>query len=206
MSKTIDAIGRFSGETAGALSATEVHRRWGRRLLIACFGIVRDWHWAEDAAQEALAAYARLSPEGRDGLRNPENWLVRAGINQAIARLRKESRLRLTEQEYIRRQDDSQVDLFADSADKTRVSTPPYSPADQPLPLSTPTSFDRMDACHPLMAHLSRLPARKRLIVWLRAVEGHSFSEIAVSLKISEQTARNLFSRGIRLLRDRIDS
>jgi RNA polymerase sigma-70 factor, ECF subfamily len=55
------------------------------------------------------------------------------------------------------------------------------------------------------LIELDRLPVHERLPIWLHAVEGLSYEEVATSLRRSEATIRSQVSRGLERLRDSLN-
>ena len=67
----------------------EIFRREGGRVLATLIRLLGDFDLAEEARQEAFAAAIELWPV-RGTPENPRAWLITAGRNKAIDRIRRE--------------------------------------------------------------------------------------------------------------------
>jgi RNA polymerase sigma-70 factor (ECF subfamily) len=160
-------------------------RRHNRTLFRTARAILRDDAEAEDALQEAyLRAYHAL-PEFRAEARF-STWLVRIVANEALMRLRKESRR-------------AQI-VPMQSAD----ATPGLEElADSPMDHQRPEpSAERAEVRRLLEKQIDALPDAYRTVFVLRAVEELSVEETAAVLQVPEATVRTRFFRARSLLRE----
>lgn len=168
----------------GDAAAFEVlMRRHNRTLFRTARAILRDDAEAEDALQEAyLQAYRALSEfrgEARLG-----TWLVRIVANEALMRLRKQSRR-------------AQI-VPMQSADATPgLQEIPHDPMEKP-----DMSAERAQMRRLLESQIDALPDAYRTVFMLRAVEELSVEETAAVLQIPEATVRTRFFRARSLLRE----
>jgi RNA polymerase sigma-70 factor (ECF subfamily) len=158
-------------------------RRWAGPLLRYLERILRDAGVAEELVQEAFLrvhrARASYRPEARFS-----TWLYRIGTNLARNELRRPAR-RAT---HARSDDD---DALADAA----------------LAAGDPASDDVADARRELGAvdrALGALPESQRAALWLVAVEGLSYAEVAEALETSESAVKALVHRARRAVAERI--
>lgn len=78
----------------------EAIRHREERMMTAAYAACRDRSWAEDAVQEAHLAFHAKTPEEQGAIRDPEGWLIRVCVNQAVTRLRREAARQRVENEY----------------------------------------------------------------------------------------------------------
>ena len=156
--------------------------RWARPLLRYLERMVRDAGAAEELVQEAFLrvyrARERYEPDARFS-----TWLYRIATNLALNELRRP-----------RRRDPH------DSLD---------APDAQPLAAGSPPADEEVDArrrVERLELALAELPERQRAALWLTAVEGLSYAEVAESLEISESAVKALVHRARSGLADRLEA
>lgn len=174
---------------AGDSAAYElVMRRYNRRLFRAARGIVTDDAEAEDVVQEAyLRAYLRL-----DQFTGPAGfgaWLARITVNEALGRLRRDDRVVFIEDHFKEGRDHDYGDT-----DFARAMT---SPRPSPEKLAARGELGRV-----IEKAIDGLPGEFRAVFMLRAVEGMSVAETAVSLGIPPATVKTRFHRARRLLKE----
>ena len=159
-------------------------RRHNRTLFRTARAILRDDAEAEDALQEAyLQAYHAL-PGFRAEARFT-TWMVRIVANEALMRLRKETR---RAQIVPMQPADATPGLeeLADTMDNQR-----------PEP-----SAERAEMRRLLERQIDTLPDAYRTVFMLRAVEEMPVEEVAAVLQIPEATVRTRFFRARSLLRE----
>jgi RNA polymerase sigma-70 factor (ECF subfamily) len=158
------------GGDGSALEA--LFERWAGRLLRYLERLVRDSATAEELVQEAFLrvyrARDRYVPDSRFS-----TWLYRIGTNLALNELRRPSRR----------------SPHASSDDEAA-----------PLVLVAPGAGvdDLVDArrlAQQTSRELSRLPERQRMALWLSAVEGLSYAEIAEALETTDKSVKSLVHR-----------
>ena len=141
-------------------------------MLAALIGILGDFELAEDAAQEAFARAAERWP--RDGAPDaPVAWLVRAGRNVAIDRLRREQTLRaktrlLQADQQTTTMDDIDLDDSTIGDDRLQLI---------------------FMCCHPALAR------EAQVALTLRALGGLTTAEIGRAFLVSEDTMKRRLSR-----------
>lgn len=150
-------------------------RRYNRRLFRVARGIVRADAEAEDVVQQAwLRAYDHLASfEGRSLF---STWLTRICVHEALARVRKGSRLEPLgdEEEY-------------------------------PMPTGTPEQrASDGELRRALEEAIDQLPDGLRAVFVMRSVEGMSVEETAESLGIEEATVKTRAFRARALLQERL--
>jgi RNA polymerase sigma-70 factor (ECF subfamily) len=163
-------------------------RRHNRTLFRTARGILRDDAEAEDALQEAyLQAYRAI---GRyRGEARLSTWLARIVANEALMRLRRQTRRSV----IVPMVQGSLADGL-EQVTEDRMSWDPEQAA-QAAEIRKILE-DRIDA----------LPASYRAVFMLRAVESYSVEETASILQISEATVRSRYFRARGLLRERLAS
>lgn len=153
----------------GAFEA--LFRRWGGRLLRFLERMVRDRAVAEELVQETFLrvhrSRERYAPEARFS-----TWLYTIAANTARNELRRPFR--------------RSVHTSTDAEDA------PELPADGP-PLDE--LADARRAGSRLEAALAALPERQRAALWLCAVEGLSYAQIAEALETTEKSVKALVHR-----------
>jgi len=158
-------------------------RRHNRMLFRTARAILRDDAEAEDALQEAyLQAYRSLASFRGDA--QLSTWLARIVANEALQRLRKQSR----RAEIVPLQSAAapEVEYVMDSdSDKT-----PHS------------SAERAELRHLLESQIDALPEAYRTVFMLRAVEELSVEETAAVLELPPATVRTRLFRARSMLRE----
>lgn len=160
-------------------------RRHNRTLFRTARAILRDDAEAEDALQEAYLQAYRALPGFRAEARFT-TWIVRIVANEALMRLRKETRR-------------AQI-VPIQSAD----ATPGFEElTDTPMEQDRPEpSAERAEVRRLLETQIDALPDVYRTVFMLRAVEELPVDEIAAVLQIPEATVRTRFFRARSLLRE----
>src|SRR5215217_4672330 len=160
-----DAATRLEGDEVG-----RIFREESGRSLAALIRVFGDIDLAEDAVQEAFAVALRRWP--RDGVPpNPGGWITTTARNQAIDRLRRESRGRR---------------LLSDVAVLARARGDPGTPREM-----GPVEDDRLrlifTCCHPALS------TEAQLALTLRLLGGLSTRQVASAFLVTEATmARRL--------------
>lgn len=146
--------------------------RWAPRLLRYLERMVSDTATAEELVQETFLrvyrARERYAAESRFS-----TWLYRIATNLALNELRRPRR---------KRQHASTDDPEA-----------PLELADL-RPAPDVVAHARV-AARELERELSKLPERQRMALWLGAVEGHSYAEVASMLETTEKSVKALVHR-----------
>ncbi len=130
---------------------------------------------AEDVTQEVMLRLWKMAPVWQSGNARVSSWLWRVTANLCTDRLR---------------------------ARRLGSSLSPDETAD-----NRPSQIDRMmesERSRALEDALSDLPARQRIAVVLRHLEGRSNPEIAEMLDTTIEAVESLLTRGLRGLRDRL--
>lgn len=145
--------------------------RWARPLFRYLERMVRDPGAAEELVQEAFLrvyrARERYEPDARFS-----TWLYRIATNLALNELRRPRRR------------DPHESLDAPEG-------PSLSADSQP----TDEVVDARRRAERLEMALAELPERQRAALWLSAVEGLSYAEVADSLDVSESAVKALVHR-----------
>ena len=148
--------------------------RWAGRVLRFVERMVREPAVAEDLVQETFLrvwrARARYQPEARFS-----TWLFTIAGNAARNELRRPFRA-VAHDSLDLDAEDAKLELAADG------------PANDEL-------LDARRTGHGLENALAALPERQREALWLRAVEGLSYAEVAQALDTSEQSVKALIHR-----------
>ena len=152
-------------------------RRHNARLYRAVRSILRDEDEVEDAMQQTYVhAYRALGEfQGRSSF---SNWLIRIGLNEALALLRTRRRI-------------VAVDEITDRM-ASRAST---------FPTPEERAMSRQ-AVQLLECAIDRLPAIYRTALMLREVEGLSTEEAAHALGVSEEVIKTRLHRARVALHD----
>jgi RNA polymerase sigma-70 factor, ECF subfamily len=155
-------------------------RRYNERLYRAVRSIVRDEQDAEDVMQQAyLNAFTHLRQF--NGSARFSTWLTRIGVNEALARVRRQGRYETFDEE---------------------------SPAEPLMPHTPAENPEQQTFAHELRGLLEwaidRLPNGMREVFVLRDVEGLSTLEAAECLDVSEDVIKTRLSRGRALLRQQL--
>ena len=158
-----------AGESA---AFDELFRRWSGPLLRYLERMVRDLATAEELVQEAFLrvyrARDRYSPDARFS-----TWLYRIATNLALNELRRPRR----RDPHQSTDEDGAVWLVSDA-----------SPTDEIV--------DARRLGEAALRELEALPERQRAALWLTAVEGLAYSEVAAALDVSEKAVKALVHRG----------
>jgi RNA polymerase sigma-70 factor (ECF subfamily) len=155
--------------------------RWGGRLLGYLQRMVSDTATAEELVQETFLrvhrARDRYQPDARFS-----TWLYRIATNVALNELRRPRRRR-----------------------------PHSSVDDEQAPLSLVAGgagpevlVQARQAARDLARELERLPERQRMALWLSAVEGFSYAEVAEALETSDKSVKSLVHRARATLAERL--
>lgn len=153
-------------------------RRYNQRVYRAIRSVQRGHRECEDAMQQVwLSAYAHL--DQFQGTAAFSTWLTRIALNEALARVRRESRL-------------AEVPELPEE-DQTMSSTqdPEGRAADRELGLMVEEALDD-------------LPELYRTVVMLREIEGMSTADTALALSVSEEVVKVRLHRARLVLRDRL--
>jgi RNA polymerase sigma-70 factor (ECF subfamily) len=197
MLKPLSAVG-YSGlsdaelatqAAAGDHAAFEaIMRRHNRALFRTARAILRDDAEAEDALQEAyLQAYRTLGSFRGDA--RLSTWLARVVANEALMRLRKQTRRSVI------------VPIQSGLADD-EINQRTHGSMDK----EPETSARRAEMRKLLEERIDALPNAYRSVFMLRAVEEYSVEETAAILQIPEATVRSRFFRARSLLREGLAS
>jgi RNA polymerase sigma-70 factor (ECF subfamily) len=153
-------------------------RRYGDQVLKLAYFYLKDYHLAEDAAQEVfLKAFRRL--DGFRGESAPGTWLYRITVNVCLDCLRRAGRRRLF----------SMVGPAADDEG---------APAPEALFLSA-------EEKNQLLQAVLRLPLKYRAVIVLRYFHDLENSEIAAILGLSPGNVRVRLFRAHALLKTYLD-
>ena len=161
-----------------------IMREHNRMLFRTARAILRDDAEAEDALQEAYvqAYHALASFRGEAKL---STWLARIVANEALMRLRKQTR----RAEIVPIQPAATVQELEQVSDTDMDNAPDASAARKELRLELESQIDA-------------LPDSYRTVFMLRAVEELSVEETAAILQIPPATVRTRFFRARSLLRE----
>ena len=163
-------------------------RQNNQRLYRTARSILKDDAEAEDAVQEAyLLAYQAMA--GFRGGSSLSTWLVRIGVNEAIARVRKRGR----------RAEVIQLEGTTDPEGDHREEDTLASSTEQPEEAVLRAETRRM-----IEAKIDQLPDVFRTVFVLRAVEELTVEEAAACLGIPAATVRTRYFRAKGLLREAI--
>jgi RNA polymerase sigma-70 factor, ECF subfamily len=158
-------------------------RRHNRQMFRTARAILRDDAEAEDALQEAyLQAYRSLGSFRSDA--RFSTWLARIVVNEALMRLRKQSR----RASIVPIQSATPVHEIEQVSDDNM---------DKP-----DTSAERAQMRRLLETQIDSLPDAYRTVFMLRAVEELSVEETAAVLEMPAATVRTRFFRARSLLRE----
>ena len=153
-------------------------RRYNERVYRAARSIVRDEHEAEDVMQQAYVnAFMHLGQYS--GLARFSTWLTRIAINEALARVRRQSRY--------------------ESLDEDASTVEPSMSANYPADPEHETFAGELRRL--LESAIDTLPDGTREVFMLREVEGLSTLEVAECLGVSEDVVKTRLSRGRAALR-----
>ena len=156
-------------------------RRYNERLYRTARAIVRDEQETEDVMQQAyLNAFTHLRQF--NGSASFATWLTRIAINEALARVRRQGRYEMFDEESER-------------VEPLRPHTAAENPEQQTFTLELRGLLEWA---------IVRLPNGMREVFVLRAVEGLSTLEAAECLGVSEDVVKTRLSRGRALLRQQL--
>ena len=161
-----------------------IMREHNRTLFRTARAILRDDAEAEDALQEAYVQAYHALPSFR-GEAKLSTWLARIVANEALMRLRKQTR----RAEIVPIQPAASVQEFEQIADTEMDNAPDASAARKEMRLALESQIDA-------------LPDNYRAVFMLRAVEELSVEETAAVLEIPPATVRTRFFRARSLLRE----
>jgi len=160
-------------------------RRHNQRLYRTARSILKSDAEAEDAVQEAyLLAYRSMGKFRGDS--SLSTWLVRIVVNEALARMRKNTR----SAKVIRL--DAEVESSAEGE---------FNMEDTAVEQPEDGAF-RAEIRRLLERNIDELPSAFRTVFVLRALEEMSVEETAVVLGVPEATVRTRFFRARSLLRE----
>jgi RNA polymerase sigma-70 factor (ECF subfamily) len=161
---------------AGDLAAYELlMRRHNRLVYRAIRSLVRDEDEVEDVMQQAyVSAFTRL--DQFRGESRFSTWLVAVALNEARARLRRQT-----------------LRAVADDAGAGRPETTPPTPESEVAMREFVTLVERA---------VERLPEMYQTVFMLREVEGLATAEAAAALGVSEDVVKTRLHRARTLLRE----
>jgi RNA polymerase sigma-70 factor, ECF subfamily len=164
-------------------------KQHNQRLFRIARSILRTNAEAEDAIQDAyFNAYRHIRESS--GRSRPATWLTRIVINQALMRVRRQSRDRIV------------VPLAARAGAARPGHGPGTSGAPDPTGESPPAIALRAGVRRILERRIDELPVAFRTVFVMRDVEEMSMEETAECLGIPEGTVRSRLSRARALLRE----
>lgn len=172
---------------------------WSPGMLRVARAYVGDEHAAQDVVQEAWLGVLR-GIDGFESRASLRTWTYRILVNRAISRGSRDARvipasaLTLTAEDYAPTVDPARF----------RGNDDPYPGHWRSHPERWPTPESELLARETrqyLAAALERLPARQRIVVALRDVEGYSSEQVCEILAISAANQRVLLHRGRAALR-----
>ncbi len=151
-------------------------RRYNQRVYRAIRSVQRDHRECEDAMQQVwLSAYAHL--DQFQGTATFSTWLTRIALNEALARVRRDSRL-------------AEVpELPEEDQAMSSTQDPEGRAADRELGLMVEEALDD-------------LPEHYRTVFMLREIEGMSTADTALALSVSEEVVKVRLHRARLALRD----
>jgi len=150
--------------------------RWGQPLLHYLERMVVDSATAEELVQEAFLRVYRAKERYRAEAKF-STWLYRIGTNLALNELRRPRRAR----------PHTSTDDEASSGGPTLRLVSEMQDAD--VQLDVRRRANRVENA------LEGLPERQRSAIWLSAVEGFSYAEVAVALETTEKSVKALVHR-----------
>jgi RNA polymerase sigma-70 factor, ECF subfamily len=156
-----------------------IMRRYNQRLYRVVISILRNDDETEDTLQDAyVRAYQHLRQfEGRAAF---STWLTRIAVHEALARLRKRSR----------------VKPLSNDGNEREI---PLNPGDTPIDPEQRTS--NAELVRILEEAVLRLPEQYRTVLMMRDVEELSTSETAAALNLTEENVKVRLHRSRVLLR-----
>lgn len=156
--------------------------RWGGRLVGYLQRMVSDRATAEELAQEAFLRVYRAR-EGYAAASRFSTWLYRIATNLALNELRRPARRR------------PHASTDDEEAPLTLVSPGP----------GPESSAEARLAVGDLSTEIERLPERQRMALWLSAVEGQSYAEVAEVLGTTDKSVKSLVHRARSTLAARLN-
>jgi RNA polymerase sigma-70 factor, ECF subfamily len=175
----------FQAGDDAALS--DLYRRWSGPLLRYLERMVKERATAEELTQESFirvhGARDRYEPGARFS-----TWLFRIGRNLAL------NELDLARRRKPHLSTDVETNREQGRPPLTLISTSPSAES----VIDTGRTRDLVET------FLTQLPERQRSALWLSAVEGHSYVEIARVLETSPQSVKALIHRARVTIADRI--
>lgn len=166
---------------------SELYGRWAGPLLRYLERMVRERATAEELVQESFIrvhkARDRYEPEARFS-----TWLFRIGRNLA-----------LNELDLARRKKPH----FSTDIEKSEEDSRPQLTLVSKSP-SPESIYEARRTRELVESVLAELPERQRSALWLSAVEGNSYAEIAEVLESSVQSVKSLVHRARATLVDRV--
>lgn len=160
-------------------------RRHNQLLFRVLRGYLKENVEVEDAMQNAyLKAFDKLYQfQGNSSF---STWLIRIGINEALARLGKKKKERM---------------IYLYSADES-----PQSITQIPDGMNPEKQIIRQESERLLERAIDHLPEKYRMVYILKEVQGLSNDEIAESLGITDDNVKVRFHRAKNLLKDSLYS
>jgi RNA polymerase sigma-70 factor (ECF subfamily) len=174
-------VKRWQGGDEGAFS--ELYVRYFDRVFSYLRLVLRDYHEAEDLAQDTFAKVARAMPRYELRGRPFRAWLFVVARNEAISFLRRQARLEVAEPEEIERRMEEQGELTEDE-----------------VPLIGWIQ-DR-----DLMLFVERLPEAQRQVLGLRYLLDLDNAQIGAVMGRSREEVKALHYRAVTTLRERLAS
>lgn len=166
---------------------SDLYRRWAGPLLRYLERMVKERATAEELLQESFIrvhqAKDRYEPEARFS-----TWLFRIGRNLA-----------LNELDLARRRKPH----FSTDVEKSEDDSRPQLTLVSKTP-SAESVYEARRTRELVESFLSELPERQRSALWLSAVEGNSYAEIAEVLESSTQSVKALIHRARSTIVDRV--
>jgi RNA polymerase sigma-70 factor (ECF subfamily) len=180
---THDAALVTSAANGDSRAFERLMRRHNRQMFRTARAILRDDADAEDALQEAyLHAYRSLGSFRSDA--RFSTWLARIVVNEALMRLRKQSRR-------------ASIVSIQSATPVHEIEQVSDDKMDKP-----DTSAERAQIRRLLEIQIDSLPDSYRTVFMLRAVEELSVEETAAVLELPAATVRTRFFRARSLLRE----
>ncbi len=155
--------------------------RWASRLLRYLERMLRDREQAEELVQEAFVRVYRAR-ESYEPQARFSTWLYRIATNLALNELRRPRRRHVHESTD---DDERRLEPVSEGPGADAVADARRQTAD----------VDRA---------LAELPERQRTALWLAAVEGLSYAEVAAALSTSESSVKALVHRARAALAKRL--
>lgn len=183
----------LAGLRAGRAEAfSQLMRRYNRMLFRTARSIVSDDAEAQDAVQEGYLR-AFLALDGYRGDSSLGTWLTRIVINQALSQQRKLGKVVFLDET---RPDDEEGAMPEDSPRR-------LGGIDHATPEDAASNNELRRR---LEAAIDLLPPIYRCVFILRAVEGLSVENTALTLRVSEDVVKTRYLRARGLLRRQLDA